>query len=88
MQVRMKRRFEFVDEQTGRTNRVPAGWAGDLPDDVVKLARKAGALEGAAVEEVDLDGMTKAELEEEAERRGVDLIGAGTKAEILARLKA
>lgn len=42
MNVSFSRRHTYVDASTGRTRTVPAGWSGDLPDDVAAAAIDAG----------------------------------------------
>ena len=91
---RFRKRFQHTTE-AGKVT-YPAGWAGELSDDVAKAADAARATlldkkqaAAATADETDLlDKMTKDELVAEAKKRGVDVKSDGTKAEILAALKA
>ena len=41
--------YDYRDDVTGRKRSVPAGWSGDLPDDVVKRAVDGGFAQSPAI---------------------------------------
>lgn len=97
MHIRAKKSFSWV-MLDGRSNRVPRGWVGELPDDVAKDA----VADGRAVDaggnsppaasqseaEESLQGLSHAELLALADKRGVDVKKSDSKAEIAAAIKA
>ena len=98
MYVRIKKAFDFTNER-GEKVTAPRGWIGDLPDEHGKAALASGhAVQGdprvlpmsESVEKpvVDLDGMTRADLDKLAAERGVDVSKAKTKDDVIAALRA
>jgi len=91
---RFRKRFQHMTE-AGKVT-YPAGWAGELPEEVAKAADagratyvdKTQVVAASSAPSDPLDQMTKDELVGEAKKRGVTIKADDTKAEILAALKA
>ena len=58
------------------------------PDEVGRGSLGEEGEDGDGEDGADLEAMTRAELEAEAERRGIDVSGARTKADVIAALRA
>jgi hypothetical protein len=96
MHIRAKKSFSWVMPD-GRSNCVPRGWVGELPDDIAKDAIADGRAVDAGGQApatsslddvVDLDDMTHAQLLALAEERGVEVKNSDSKAKIAAAIKA
>lgn len=92
MFVRMRRTFAY-DREDGLRRTIPAGWAGDLDDEIAQRAIEGGYTsepasdsspeEVAAGETEATDDMTRPELDAMARAKGLDPDEYRTKADLI-----
>lgn len=94
MRRTFKREFSCFDEEAGARRRFPAGWSGDVSDDIAKQADDAGVtVNGSRKTAVDdgtddLGRMNKEALLAHAAALSIEVDPAKTKAEIIGAIRA